>query len=282
MSVNKVSSTDGSLSPISGGTLYTDAPVGTLYPLMSAAIPENFILCDGTAYSATDYPELWAILPATVKDTTNNTFTIDLREATVKGAGLTGNTVGAHYDTDGLSLGEFIDDRVQAHEHTYLSASSGSISGVYGSGGGSWRSTSNMTGRTGDTTEVKAVGVNWIIKAKSAALPTDFANAIKLNVLWRNPSPSAEFAAQTITLNSDDYDMYEVVTSEGTVYKALKGNRVITQYATWSSGSPIVCQRDVQNPTSTTLAVGAAQTHAGAVINGLLKPVLVIGYKLSE
>ena len=107
----------GEYERIAGGTLYASAPIGTIFATMSATAPVGFLLCDGTAYRKVDYPELWEILPSTVKDTTNNTFTIDLRESTLKGAGLTGHTVGNHLDADGLAVGEFLDDRLQEHTH---------------------------------------------------------------------------------------------------------------------------------------------------------------------
>ena len=35
---------------------------GFIYPLASSAVPEGFLLCDGTAYSKTEYPELFAAI----------------------------------------------------------------------------------------------------------------------------------------------------------------------------------------------------------------------------
>ena len=78
----------GEYETVAGGCLFADAPLATIFQIMSSNIPTGYLLCDGTAYRKADYPELWEILPSTVKDTTNNTFTIDLREATIKGAGL--------------------------------------------------------------------------------------------------------------------------------------------------------------------------------------------------
>ncbi len=186
MALYDVSTSEKKASPelVAGGTLYASAPIGAIFATMSTTAPSGFLMCDGTAYSATDYPELWAILPSTVKNTTNNTFTIDLREVTLKGAGLTGKTVGAHVSTNGLSVGEFLDDRVQEHTHTMdgtwqINAESSGTSivsygtNVYGTLGTRY-STSNPSGRKGATTEVKSVGVNYIIKAKMVAVPADF------------------------------------------------------------------------------------------------------------
>ncbi len=187
MALYDVSTSEKKASPelVAGGTLYASAPIGTIFATMSASAPSGFLMCDGTAYSATDYPELWAILPSTVKDTTNNTFTIDLRETTLKGAGLTGETVGAHVSTNGLSVGEFLDDRIQTHVHgsyNYNSTSSTTIpsSPTVDGTKGYTRDGSNTyimdvyRARTGATTEVKSRGVNYIIKAKMVGVPADF------------------------------------------------------------------------------------------------------------
>ena len=36
----------------------------------------------------------------------------------------------------------------------------------------------------------------------------------KVQILWTNPNPTSNFDAQTITLNSSDYDCYEIIYSE--------------------------------------------------------------------
>lgn len=46
MSVNKVNP-DGSLLRVAGGTLYADAPIGTISPFGGSTIPSGYLLCDG-------------------------------------------------------------------------------------------------------------------------------------------------------------------------------------------------------------------------------------------
>ena len=48
MSVNTVKQ-DGSLQRIAGGTLYADAPIGTISPFGGSAIPSGYLLCNGQA-----------------------------------------------------------------------------------------------------------------------------------------------------------------------------------------------------------------------------------------
>lgn len=62
-------------------------------------------MCDGTVYNKSDYEDLWAILPSNFKDTTNNTFTIDLRNRGIMGAGTNG------------ALGELQGDTFKRHQH---------------------------------------------------------------------------------------------------------------------------------------------------------------------
>ena len=91
-----------------------------------------------------------------------------MRESVPKGAGLTGHTVGAHLDADGLAVGEFLDDRVQSHAHAIRPNGSGvatlGSNGMLITGASLNDSTGQVsTGRSGATTEVKSVGVNYII-----------------------------------------------------------------------------------------------------------------------
>lgn len=157
--------------------LYADMAVGTIVPFGGSTSVDGFLLCDGSEYNRTDYPELFEVIGTSFGTPSANTkFKVpDLREATTKGAGLTGLS-NNHYDSDGLALGEFIEDRVQEHVHEIMfvasQGGSGQTIGVV-SDTGSRDATISQSGRSGATTEVKAVGVNYIIKARQIALPID-------------------------------------------------------------------------------------------------------------
>lgn len=175
---------NGNLELISGATLWADAPIGCIHAYGGATAPNGWLICHGQAISRTDYAELFAVIgTAYGSGDGSTTFNVpDLRESTIKGAGLTGLS-NNHMDSDGLAVGEFIDDRLQSHSHnTYLT-------GVQISSGGAWATAHDYSvngthtsgpespARSGDTTEVKAVGANFIIKAKQVAVPVDFAGA---------------------------------------------------------------------------------------------------------
>lgn len=180
---------NGNLNRIAGGTLFSEMAIGTLVPFGGSSIPTGYLLCDGSALSRTTYADLFAVIgTAFGSGDGSTTFNIpDMREATAKGAGLTSKS-NNHYDADGLAVGEFIDDRLQDHYHSAGAGSylqTGGSSGVYSSGssggtdsaGGRIYQASSL--RTGATTEVKSVGVNWIIKAQSVGVPADFVDAIE-------------------------------------------------------------------------------------------------------
>ena len=185
MSVNKVNS-DGSLLRVAGGTLYADLPIGVIVPFGGSVIPSGYLLCNGAEVLKTTYAELYAVIGDVFGTASDNTkFKLpDLREAVPKGAGLNDRS-SVHYDEDGVALGEFIEDRVQDHLHrTKLYNQNFQVGGenvapVTENGGSGVGTVGDIVvGRHGATTEVKAVGANYIIKAKQVAAPADFMDAI--------------------------------------------------------------------------------------------------------
>lgn len=193
MAFYDVSTNEKKASPslVAGGTLYADSPIGTILPYGGASAPSGWFLCDGTAVSRTTYSELFAVIGESFgAGDGSTTFNIpDMRESVPKGAGLTGKTVGAHLDADGLAVGEFLDDRVQEHNHRIrgsvqnldIGFNTENITGELAGFTYKGIQTQNeivarniFNGRTGATTEVKSVGVNYIIKAKMIGVPADF------------------------------------------------------------------------------------------------------------
>ena len=168
--------TENGLKLLAGSTLYADAPIGAIQAFGGATAPSGWFICDGSAKSRTDFAELFAVIgTAFGAGDGSTTFNLpDLREAVPKGAGETGQTVGAHVKSGGLALGEFLD--VQTHTHSYqhdFGLYAGSGNNRVGDDKIHNDNTGNNTGRSGATTEVKSVGVNYIIKAKQVGLPAD-------------------------------------------------------------------------------------------------------------
>ena len=219
MSVNL--NDNGTLKRIAGGTFYADAPVGTIQAYggvidVTHQAPSGWLLCDGSEKNIDDFADLYAVIgDAFGTPSVNTKFVLpDLREATTKGAGLTGKS-SVHYDGDGVALGEFIDDRAKN-----LSSTSNNFGGARsaptGSGGLVICDSNDATvalSKVGATTEVKAVGVNYIIKAKQTALPVDLeAEMIKLNSPdWSNAvnldyaTYASQFLAGTYAVPDDGW-----------------------------------------------------------------------------
>ena len=174
MSVNVVKS-DGSLERVAGGTLYADAPIGTIVPFGGSIVPSAFLLCDGQAVSRTDYAKLFAVIgTAFGEGDGSTTFNVpDLRETVPVGTGTRASGVTAH---DTYTLGQFKDDQLQDHKHYRYSDNTNGSAYAGTNGTGAWTNTSNTgqygsgvgnisTGRSGTTTHGKQLGVNYIIKA---------------------------------------------------------------------------------------------------------------------
>lgn len=167
----------------SGAALWADLPVGTIVPYGSTSTPSGWLGCEGQAVSRTTFAELFAVIGTTFgAGDESTTFNVpDMREAVPKGTGLSGKSSN-HYDSDGVALGEFIDDRVQSHIHStskkVAAVDTNGNAKTTTDGTGAWftpetLATSNNSGRNGATTEVKSVGCYYMIKARQIALPAD-------------------------------------------------------------------------------------------------------------
>lgn len=188
MSVNIYDQENDTLVRIAGGTLYSEMPVGSIIPFGGSVIPSGYLLCNGAEVLKTAYAELYAVIGDAFGTASVNTKFVlpDLREAVPKGAGLSGKS-SVHYDSDGVALGEFVEDRIQDHRHEVsVIPQSGGSQYIAGCSGGAISksltdyvdTTIATSTRKGATTEVKAVGANYIIKAKQIAAPADFKDAI--------------------------------------------------------------------------------------------------------
>ena len=217
---------NGTLELISGATLWADAPIGCIQAYGGATAPDGWLICNGAAVSRTTYAALFAVVGTSfgAGDGTTTFNVPDLREATIKGAGLTGLS-NNHMDADGLAVGEFLDDRIQDITGDFDYTTGGSpqnnlnlvntntaVSGVFKEGirketkyvfaqsGGQYTGSSlgfdaSLVARTGATTEVKSVGVNYIIKAQQVAVPADFEGAAEA----AGTAAAEEVVAQKVT-----------------------------------------------------------------------------------
>lgn len=59
MSVNVYNKESGVLTPIAGGVLYADAPIGSIIPYGGATAPSGWLICDGRALNKAEYVDLF-------------------------------------------------------------------------------------------------------------------------------------------------------------------------------------------------------------------------------
>jgi len=56
---------NGILRKIAGGTLYADLPIGAEIMYEGTAVPNGYLACNGSTFSQSEYPELYAVLGST-------------------------------------------------------------------------------------------------------------------------------------------------------------------------------------------------------------------------
>lgn len=195
MSVNQVNQTTGALSPIAGGTLYADEPIGAILPFGGGTAPSGFLLCNGVAVSRTTYSALFAVIGTSFgAGDGSTTFNVpDLRGKTPFGAD-TNNAVGTSQNGALPNISGDIYLGNPAYQYTAAFSPSGAFStrndgaAVYPSGGVQRTdkncivfdaSQSNSIYKNGQSTVVPAnQRVNYIIKATTISLPSDFEAAV--------------------------------------------------------------------------------------------------------
>ena len=210
MSVNRYNSATGKLERIAGATLYADAPIGAIQAYGGTTAPSGWLLCQGQAVNRTEYAELFKAIGTTFgTGDGSTTFNVpDLRESVPVGIGENGTATITEHDT--YTLGEFKDDQLQGHGHTFKQEGGNPPSSVPINSrivfGGSQTgakyntaaigNTSIIDARTGTTTHGKQLGVNYIIKAKQVSTPFDIAEYVrKWNEL--EPIPSVRIGGFT-------------------------------------------------------------------------------------
>ena len=246
MSVNLVNQTDGSLAPIAGATLYADAPVGSIQAYGGATAPFGWLLCQGQAVSRATYAELFGVIGTSFgAGDGSTTFNIpDMREVVPVGAGTSTRSGIATHDT--YSVGGFKDDQVQDHSHNYSSVPQDStsdlaiqpLSGGYKYGNKhSYATTTNATGRHGDTTHGKQLGVNYIIKATTIALPRDFAATVDEKISANMIDSVTDGSQKAVTSNAV-YDAIanKIIVSEATTAWGDSGHTFIKATASYPTG----------------------------------------------
>ena len=179
MSVNIYDATDGQLKPFVGGTFYVECPIASILPYGGSEPPDGWLLCQGQEVAKIRYQDLYNVIGESFGTASDNTKFVlpDMRESVPKGAGLTSKSSN-HMDADGLAVGEFLDDRIQNFNLVYRVVTGSTAGGVMATDADGQQypnpiSQQTTSGRFGATTEVKSVGVNYIIKALLTGQPVE-------------------------------------------------------------------------------------------------------------
>lgn len=151
-------------------------PVGTILSGLYTTAPDGFLLCNGQEVAIADYFELYTVIGSLAECQSKNEgmFKVpDLREVALVGAGTNDSLSIANHDT--YNVGEFKDDQLQGHVHSYLSDKDRYAGWIWHENGperygGSKKTGSpesdgtNGTPRIGSTTHGKQIGINYVIK----------------------------------------------------------------------------------------------------------------------
>jgi microcystin-dependent protein len=206
MSVSYYNKDTGELVPIvAKETLYADAPIGSIQAYGGTTAPSGWLLCQGQAVSRTTYADLFAAIgTAFGTGDGSTTFNVpDLRDKAVMGAGTNG-ALGASQSAQLPNITGKIDNKSGTFGVMGFSSSTNSFNGALigseakGAVYTGQQSTSackvvtfdashsdasidingnNVYTNNGETRPAN-VRLNYIIKAKQVAVPTDFADSL--------------------------------------------------------------------------------------------------------
>lgn len=219
MSVNLVNQTDASLAPIAGGTLYADEPIGAILPFGGSTVPNGFLLCNGAAVSRTTYAELFEVIGTSFgAGDGSTTFNVpDLRGKVPVGYNSSESEFNALGKTGGEKTHQLTITEMPTHSHTPKNASSQNMTLIGDSNGNNpipVYSSSTSYAKTGFTYLANTGGdgahnnlqpyntVNYIIKATTIALPSNFETAVDDKIATNMIDSVTDGSQKAITSNA--------------------------------------------------------------------------------
>lgn len=295
-------------------------PVGTIIPYAGTTIPSNYMLCEGQALSRIEYDLLFNAI-GTTYGVGDGTTTFNLPN--LKGRVITGlDHTDASFDTLGEKGGEKTHtlniDEMPSHNHSLpgrLVNADGSdiVRELAGQDSANNNSSSYNTGGGQPHNNLQPyIVLNYIIKVLDAPatgvrsetlpvgseidydgtnIPVGWEEITAEQILWTNSAPSEDFAYQTITLSSSDYDIlgiyyYDYKVSKNMQYtQCLKGASFTLNSQLFVSNNYFIVSR-VFSRTSDTIftvdnAVGisASSPSMTTLHNDQIIPVYIVGYK---
>lgn len=299
-------------------------PVGTIIPYAGATIPSNYMKCEGQELSRIEYDILFSAI-GTTYGVGDGATTFNLPN--LKGRVITGiDSNDTDFDTLGEIGGEkthtLTVDEIPSHNHGVrdtldMNTGAGQNRSVVVGGGETWNPAdpAMINGAGGDQPHNNLqpyIVLNYIIKVLDAPatgvrsetlpvgtiidydgndIPTGWEEITTEQILWTNSAPSGDFASQTITLSSSDYDVlgiyyYDYKVSKGMQYtKAIKGEAIRLTTTFWYDSKIYIASRKIDFVSNTSLSIDNATgivTDAitiPVVANAQCIPVKIVGYK---
>lgn len=213
---------NGSLNLLAGSTAYADAPIGAIYPYGGSNAPQGFLICDGTAVSRTTYSALFAVIGTSFgSGDGSTTFNIpDLRGEFLRGAGTnshsgqgSGGSVGQHQDASAVRptyvtadnnfwIGSGAAQEMVLNADGQIASANPVVKNTYTASGTGM--TSALSVRPTNTS------VNFIIKATTIALPSDFEAAVEDAVtdVYGDLIPSSASASNQLVTDAQNNFTY--------------------------------------------------------------------------
>ena len=115
-------------------------------------------------------------------------------------------------------------------------------------------------------------------------MQSNIEEAIKGEILWTNPNPTSDFGSQDITLNSSNYDVYELYYKNSKSETRLISTKSIKGYGFVCFGLNGAQQgntyiRDISYVNDTKLNIGRCANPGVSHVNDYCVPIYIIGYK---
>lgn len=239
---------NGTLDLLAGGTLYADSPIGSIIPFGGSIAPSGYLLCNGAAVSRTTYGDLFAVIgTAFGAGDGSTTFNVpDLRGKVTVGYNSSETEFNAVGKTGGEKTHQLTVTEIPTHNHRVcpngvVNTSTGS--GGYGarswlSSGEPYNVTTEPIGGNGAHNNLQPYStVNYIIKATTIALPTDFEAAVdaKLELKQDKTDNNLTTTAKTVVgaINELNNDLTKNTYSSTTNLLTHVGSTVVASHDGW-------------------------------------------------